>query len=172
MLSRRCEQNRKAYGMKKEQIRDYTLRISQANASGLVVIIYELLLDCLADAVQAHQKQDVEQYVTHVKKARRYMGELIHGLNMQDEIARMLAKRYIFLHKELLTLERKPDIKKLEQMTEAIEDMQKHFIRIAREDREEPIMANTQKVYAGLTYGRTQLNETTLDYSGNRGYQV
>lgn len=158
--------------MKKEQIRDYTLRISQANASGLVVIIYELLLDCLEDAKVAQSQQDMEQYTKQVKKARRYMGELIHGLNMQDAIARQLAKRYIFLHKELLTMERKPDQEKLSKLTEAVLDMQKHFIRIAKEDAEEPIMANTQKVYAGLTYGRNQLNETTLDYGGNRGYQV
>lgn len=157
--------------MKKEQIKDYTLRISQANASGLVVIIYELLIAELEDAIQA-EKQDKEQCIHHIQKARRLMGELIHGLDLQNAIARQLSKKYIELHKDLLFTQRHPDVTILTQVKEQMENMQSHFIRIAKEDKEEPIMANTQKIYAGLTYSKNQLNETAVDNYSNRGYQV
>ena len=39
--------------MKKEEKQDFTLRITQANPTQLVVILYEMLLCYLEDAVQA-----------------------------------------------------------------------------------------------------------------------
>ncbi|WP_147403734.1 flagellar protein FliS [Roseburia sp. AM59-24XD] len=46
--------------MDSEKRKAYTTRISQANRSELVVIIYELLLDSLADARQAFGKEDFD----------------------------------------------------------------------------------------------------------------
>ena len=39
--------------MKKEEKQDFTLRITQANPTQLVVILYEMLLCYLEDAMQA-----------------------------------------------------------------------------------------------------------------------
>ena len=158
--------------MTDEQVKEYTRRISQANASGLVEIIYELLLDTLQEAVNA--KENGEEYLCleYIKKAQRYVEELIHGLNLQEPIAGQIAKRYIFLHKQLLQAARTPDTEILKEVKKEIEYMQPHFIRIAGEDKDEPLMQHTQKVYAGLTYGRKSLNEMSIDPCNNRGYQV
>ena len=42
--------------MTKEMKQNYTLRISQANKSELVVIVYEMLLTYIEDAKAAHAK--------------------------------------------------------------------------------------------------------------------
>ena len=51
--------------MDSEKRKAYTTRISQANRSELVVIIYELLLDSLADARQAFGKEDFDTAFFH-----------------------------------------------------------------------------------------------------------
>ncbi len=38
-------------------------------------------------------------------------------------------------------------------------------------DEQEPVIANGQKVYAGLTYGKAALNES-VDSKPNRGYKA
>ena len=46
--------------MTKEMKQNYTLRISQANKSELVVIVYEMLLTYIEDAKAAHANGDTE----------------------------------------------------------------------------------------------------------------
>ena len=33
-------------------------------------------------------------------------------------------------------------------------------------------MSNTQQIYAGMTYGRNQLNENDMNYDNQRGFLV
>jgi flagellar protein FliS len=158
--------------MTQEQIRDYTLRISQANASNLTAIIYELLLDSLEEARQALDREETPSYRRFIKRAERYMEELIHGLNLGDAVARQIVKQYIALHKTMIQAEYTLDAHLISTVMQELTQLQKHFVRIAKEDNEPPIMGNTQKVYAGLTYGRNSLNETAVETSQSRGYQV
>ena len=43
---------------------------------------------------------------------------------------------------------------------------------ISEKDNSEPLMMNTQNVYAGYTYGRTDVNESVSNYGAVRGYCV
>jgi len=45
------------------------------------------------------------------------------------------------------------------------------FSQIAKEDTSEPIMKNTETVYAGYTYGKNSLNEAAFDGTqSSRGF--
>ena len=47
------------------------------------------------------------------------------------------------------------------------------FQKVADQDHSQAVMQNTQSIYAGLTYGRTSLNENIgVDVSANRGFQA
>jgi flagellar protein FliS len=46
------------------------------------------------------------------------------------------------------------------------------FARIASEDKDPSVMNNVEQVYAGLTYGKGGLNETSVGVSSNRGFTV
>ena len=47
------------------------------------------------------------------------------------------------------------------------------FEEVAKQDTSEPLMENTQQVYAGLTYGKGSLNEVLMSRDEyNRGYRV
>ena len=45
-------------------------------------------------------------------------------------------------------------------------------VKIAKDDTSAPLMGHDQKVYAGLTYGKTSMLETAVDQELNRGYTV
>ena len=46
------------------------------------------------------------------------------------------------------------------------------FLHAAEQDHSEPLMKNTQQVYAGYTYGRDNLVETCQDSDSSRGFLV
>ena len=46
------------------------------------------------------------------------------------------------------------------------------YKELEKKDFSEPIMGNTQTVYAGLTYGKYSLNEDVSAVSMNRGYMA
>ena len=49
--------------------------------------------------------------------------------------------------------------------------LQSAFKEIGDSEDEEPVMKNVQSVYAGLTYGRRELNEY-VDTAGNREFKI
>ena len=55
--------------MTKEMKQNYTLRISQANKSELVVIVYEMLLTYIEDAKAAHANGDTEGFAVSIRRA-------------------------------------------------------------------------------------------------------
>ena len=63
--------------MKKEQIVDFTRRISQANRSGLVVVMYDIFFTYLDDARAAYDAADWDAYKEALRRAQRAIDELI-----------------------------------------------------------------------------------------------
>ena len=46
------------------------------------------------------------------------------------------------------------------------------FVEVAKSDDSDSVMQNSQRVTAGLTYGRNNLNESYDDGNLNRGFLV
>lgn len=62
--------------MTKELKQEYTLKITQANKSELIVILYEMLLLYLEEAEQGHEKEDKAGFRDGIRKARGCLKEL------------------------------------------------------------------------------------------------
>ena len=154
--------------MTKEMKQEFTLRISQANKSGMVVILYEMLLAYLEDAqVSLNEAGD---YRSDLTKARKCLHELRNSLHFEYALAYQLLQLYIYVDK----LISRADISgKQETITEALSIIRRlhdAYEQISHQDTSEPVMGNTQQVYAGLTYGKKSLCENRND--GNRGFLV
>ena len=67
--------------MEKEQILDFTRRISQSNRSGLTVINYEIIFAYLDDAKKAYQEEKWEEFKVALRKAQNSIGELMQTLD-------------------------------------------------------------------------------------------
>ena len=76
--------------MKKEQIVDFTRRISQANRSGLVVVMYDIFFTYLDDARAAYDAADWDAYKEALRGAQRAIDELISALNFSYDMAKYL----------------------------------------------------------------------------------
>lgn len=160
--------------MTKEQIQTYTLRVSQASACGLVVILYDIILEDIETATAAKEQNRMEQYREDLRHAGLFVNELINILDFSVPISKQFLSLYTYATKKLAEASASGRTDALEDVTMIISKLRAGFAGIEAQDTNGPMMQNAQQVYAGLTYGGTgSLQETYLnpqDY--NRGYRA
>ena len=86
--------------MTNEQKRDFTLRISQANKSALVVILYDIFLAYAKEAEEASPAESA--FHIAIANARGALSELIDSLRMEYDIAQSTYQLYRFVERELI----------------------------------------------------------------------
>ena len=148
--------------MTNEQIKNYTLRITEANRSDLVVIMYEIILDCIDAAMESYRQDDKENFAKLLKKGQSFLNELMGGLDYQYEISLELMQLYIYVNKIIIEAAIQKDPGYLGSAKSVIGKLLSAYREVAKQDTSEALMKNTQKVYAGLTYGKNTLDESCL----------
>ena len=152
-----------------EKKQEFTLKISEANKTQMITIIYEMVMYYLDEAIEnigIGKKEDAQKSLLH---AQNCIDELIHSLNMEYELARNLFQIYIFSKKELVVASATYSINRIWRVLKNFKNLHEAYAAMEKEDTSGSIMGNTQKVYAGLTYGRYSLNEDVSAASYNRG---
>ena len=155
--------------MTKECKQQFTLRITQANSTQLIVILYEMTLQYLADGEQA---VDDAGLVEAVHRARGCIKELLNSLHREYSPAGEIYRLYLFCLRRLAVCEVRRDRTILEEIRKVIAPLCDAYRQIQDQDTSGPVMNNSQTVYAGLTYGRNQLTENMADQGTNRGMLV
>ena len=158
--------------MKKEKKQDFTLRITRANKSQMIVILYDMVLVYLEDSLEAFEKKDYKEYRWNIERAEDCLDELLNSLHMEYEIAGILRGLYFFYKRELTTAAIQEKQEKILPVMQMIRELKESYEQIASQDTSAPIMQNTQEVYAGLTYGKDSLNVNLTDQGTNRGFCV
>ena len=100
--------------MKKEQIMDFTRRISQSNRGGLVIVIYDIFFAYMEDTKEAHDNGEWENYKTALRNASKTISELISSLDFSYELAGELYRIYVFCRETLAKAMYKRDLKEVE----------------------------------------------------------
>ena len=149
--------------MKAESIKIFTRRITSANKSEIIVIIYDIIEENLALAKKALAEGDRETYRNEIKQAISFVKELLVSLDMNYEVSKNLASLYIYVSRCLnfaLVSGKKEEIEAAEKVLRKLGDS---IREVAKTDESKPVMENTQRVYAGITYGRgLDLDETLV----------
>lgn len=158
--------------MKKEQIQEFTRRISQSNRGGLVLVIYDILFAYLSDAKEAYQKEEWEEYKEALRHAQRAVNELLSSLNYSYQLAENLNQIYVFCSVSLSKAMYKRSIEEMYTAERLLEKLYDAFSKTMTQDTSAPLMRNTQQVYAGYTYGKDDLVETCQDFDTSRGFFV
>lgn len=158
--------------MKKEQITDFTRRISQSNRGGLVVIMYDIYFAYLADAREAYGKEEWDAFKEALRRSERMLNELMGALNFSYDLAKQLYSIYVFCRDCLAKSMYKRNLTDLEHAERLMRKLYDGFVAAAAQDASAPLMSNTQQVYAGYTYGRDDLVETCQDFDTSRGFFV
>lgn len=149
--------------MKAESVKIFTRRITSANKSEIIVIIYDIIEENLALAKKALAEGDRETYRNEINQAISFVKELLVSLDMNYEVSKNLASLYIYVSRCLnfaLVSGKKEEIEAAEKV---LRKLGESFREVAKTDESEPVMENTQRVYAGITYGRgLDLDETLV----------
>ena len=158
--------------MTKELKQEYTLRISQANKTQMVVLIYEMLLTYLDDVKVELHRENYGESREYIQKAKNCVDELVESLNLEFEIARNLMPLYTYVKKELIRAEIARKEEYVDHCIPIIKELHQAYLEVSKQDDSAPVMGNSQTVFAGLTYSKGSLCESRNDGIGSRGYLV
>lgn len=157
--------------MQQEQITAYNARVVQASKGELVVISYELLLDFIKGAKEALDQKKEQEFKEDVSKAKKTLRSLMDGLDFNYDISKSLMSLYLHINQQLIKGSLKKDKTYLEQVEKLLAILLKGWQEAVKMTKEEPLITNGEKLYAGLTYGKGTLNEITISNS-QRGYKA
>lgn len=158
--------------MTKELKQEYTLRITQANKTQLITILYEMALLYVDEAEEALSAGDRSELKNAVRRIQGCMCELMDSLHMEYEVARNLLQLYLYIIREVAKAALHSDTECLEHVRPVLDKLLSAYKQIEGQDASGPVMGNAQTVYAGLTYGRNDLMENAADPAANRGFCV
>lgn len=158
--------------MTKEVKQQFTLRITQANATEMIVILYDMTLMYIEEAKEADSMGDAATYREGIRKIRACINELIQSLHLEYEIAGNLYKLYLFCIRRLAYAEVRKAAQTLDEVKKVIVQLRDAYAQIALQNIAAPVMSNTETVYTGLTYGKQALTKDMTDQSANRGLLV
>ncbi len=150
----------------------YTLRITQANKTELIVILYEMLLDYLEEACMGFDRNEVFSARDAIRKARACLEELIASLNMNYQPAPQLLSLYLYCNREFIKADARNQKEPLCHIQNVIQQLLSAYRELAKQDESGPVMENAQTVYTGFTYGKNRLAENVADQGLNRGFRA
>lgn len=148
----------------------FTRRLSQCNRGEMIVIIYDIYFAYTEDAKNAYEAGDHEAYKEALRRAQNALSELMHALNFSYDLSKNLYQLYMYAKNSLSKALYENKLDGLHDADRIMKRLYHSFEEVARLDHSEPLMRNTQQVYAGMTYGRTSLNENFMGANTNRGF--
>lgn len=155
--------------MTSEEINIYKMRITQAGIGELTVIMLEMEMQWIREALEAYAMDDIDTFISDVEKAQATQVELMNGLNLDNEVSKDVYSVYVFFNKQLINSKLKKAPQDLDRILVMLDKYHGSFKEIANTDGGTPVMDQSEKVYAGLTYGSGGLVENS---TGGTEYKV
>ena len=139
--------------------------IANASRGELLCITYELLLEQIEMAIKSEENERKK----HLEKSVQVIKMLVGDLNFEIPLSAELFRIYVYVQGILIQAKTNH---KLEEAYDLIYKIYEAFKKIASEEvNKKPSMENAEIIYAGLTYGKTEIKEAIVqDY--NRGFKV
>ncbi len=158
--------------MDKEKKLAYTRRITQANSTEMIVILYDMTLDYIGEAsIALDDGHDASDFTEAISKIQGCISELMQSLHMEYKPADELRMLYDFCIRRIAVSQAKRDATVLDEVARVIRPLRDAYSKIVDKNPGGPVMGNSQTVYAGLTYGKDDLIES-LSTNAGRGYLV
>lgn len=158
--------------MTDEQKKLYTLKISSANKTDLIVILYEITLVYIDEAEEAMRRDQKDSFRQCLEKAKSCLIELQNSINPQSSLAGNYFEIYLFLRRELSRAGAAYGEDALQNVKSILLQLLETYRKVSESDTSGPVMENSQAVYAGLTYGRNSLNENLVNQGVDRGFRA
>lgn len=156
--------------MKDELKKEFTRRIAQATPVSMITILYDMTLVYLKDAQTALAENGKKRFVQEIHRAQDCLMELLGSLDIKYEPASALRELYLYMHRELAAAIISSSEEHLLQPENILTRLRDAYLELEKTGSFEPVMDNTQQIYAGLTYGKNSLVENLAQPVNNRGY--
>ena len=150
---------------------EFTRRLTQCNSGEMIVIMYDITFAYMDEAKRVHKENAHEDYKSAIRKAQGSIDTLIHALNFKYDLAKDLYQLYMYSKNCLAKAMYQNRVDGIEEAERILKSLYTAFCEAAKEDTSGPLMKNAQQVYAGMTYGRTTLNENCME-DNHRGFLV
>lgn len=158
--------------MTNEQIKEFTLRTTGANHSGLILVLFDVVKVYSQDAIDAYAKEDCEAYRRSIRLAKKAHNELMSCINPGDALGKRVLAIFRFIYGKLVSSEIRRAPQELDRCIGMLDNLRVGFEKLHSIDTSGPVMKNAHQVYAGLTYGKGTLNESMLGDTYNRGFKA
>lgn len=173
--------------MTNEKKQEFTRRISSANPTDMVVVIYDIALEYIEEAKEMAAGLSIASEVSEetvpgedirkkrsalnllVVKIRNCINELIGSLHYDYSPAGEMLWLYMYCSIRLMDAQKNGDASAFTETGSILKRLRDAYAQIAPTNKAGAVMNNSESVYAGLTYGRGTLNEDVLG-SSNRGF--
>ncbi|MGN0170966.1 MAG: flagellar protein FliS [Lachnospiraceae bacterium] len=149
--------------MKKEQKQEFTARIVNANRSALIVVQYDMIFAYMEDARRDYEEghwEEVKMDLTRIESIVRHLEDI---LDHSYEISGQLYRLYRFCQNQLALCRVKKNLDGMENCRKILDNLYIGIQGMEKADTSEPLMKNSQTVVAGITYGKTSMNEVYMD---------
>lgn len=155
--------------MTDEQMNVYKMRITQAGIAEMTVIMLEMEMQWMDEALEAYGIGNMEAFIGCVEKAQAVQVELMNVMNMKNPVAVDVYSVFAFINKQLILAKIKREPLDMERYRKMLDKFHASFQEIMKTDNGGPVMRQSEKVYAGLTYGAGGLVESSM---GGNEYTV
>ncbi|MCR4792291.1 MAG: flagellar export chaperone FliS [Lachnospiraceae bacterium] len=157
--------------MKDTLKQEFTRRISVANSTDLIVILYDMVLSYADDAEEAIKTDEDHEFYAAISRMRNCINELMCSLHMEYEPAAALLSLYRYCIRKLATAGIRRNIESLDEIRKIIRPLREAYAGLAETNTSGPVMGNSEAVFAGLTYGKNDISESLVN-NVNRGMLV
>ena len=157
--------------MTNEMKQVFTRRLSQCNRAEMIVITYDIFFEYLKNAREMLEDNRMEEFKEDIRKCQKTIGRLEETLNYKYDLSKQLEKLYAYVKIKLSQAMYSRKIENLDECKKVMIPLYNAFGQVAKQDTSNPIMTNTQRIYAGMTYGRGILNENCIENT-SRGFLV
>lgn len=156
--------------MTKDQIQTFTLRVSRANRTEMIAILYDIGIVYLEDALSALDGQDTKTFRLNINRAKDVLRELTASVNTANPLGKKFLSLYVFYNEQLTKAYMDLDREACGHVLKMFEILSAGYKEAAKKDPDGAVMGNTENIYTGLTYNRYQTANNYSDAGGNRGY--
>ena len=155
--------------MKNELKQELTRRLCECNNGGLVLVMYDIYFGFSEDVKAALASNDRAALKKAVADVQAALDELIGALDFKYPLAGQLYPLYSYCKRLFSTVLYSLDVSVENEADSIMKKLRISFEPAAADDKSAPLMDTTQKVYAGMTYGRGRLTESFIN-DDNRGF--
>ena len=161
--------------MTREEISGFTNRISSENATGIIVVLFDMYSCYTDDAKRAirlgRDKKQIDEYTEGLRHASQILRHLKGALDFKYDISYDLYGLYDFCERSLARAMYSLDVTEINNTLKIMDQISEAFREVAKNDSSPALMGHAQKVSAGYTYGRNDINES-VSLDRNRGFFV